>query len=152
MSCWWKNWLRRLKKSSTDAVNARVLAKINPKIVSIQIKTVFLMWYSIYWSFNMLKVQNFHRFPRFCCSCSIAVKSAWKFPAPNPWWFLRWIISMNRVGLSFQNVQKLRSYVGWIPGVLGFSMTHIRGYRKTRTWTTVTIHQKYFWTRPELEG
>lgn len=40
------------------------------------------------------------KLPRRSCSFSRHSNKLLKLPAPKPWWFLRWIISMNKVGLS----------------------------------------------------
>ena len=51
-----------------------------------------------------------HKLPLSACSLSIDSKRLLKFPAPNPEKLLRWIISMNTVGLSIRGCDFVSVY------------------------------------------
>lgn len=63
----------------------------------------FFELYIIYiiYKFDLFQDHDSVRLPLLACSYSIETNRLLKLPAPNPWWFLLWITSKKRVGLSY---------------------------------------------------
>lgn len=82
----------------------------------------------------MLKYKNiknllyFYKLPRLACSISIASKSAWKFPAPNPW---------NKNNYNFYCYRNLNDYINTYIMIMPLNNFY------EKRWSILHIFSKY---------